>query len=95
MLQARSLKEIGADKALKSDLSQTIDLHIEGKGGLGVTAGNLGLPPHQVGLGFTAGSDAAKARRLATNLTSSLSQHWSVQRVPTSQGVLPMTGCGA
>lgn len=93
--QANVLKNIGADRALKRDVSHAIDLHVEGESGLGVTAGNLGLPPYQVGVGFTAGSNAVKARQLANNLISSLSQHWNVQRVPSSQGILPMKGCGA
>ena len=93
--QAQDLKDVGADKALKRDVSRAIDLHIEGESGLGVTAGNLGLPPYQVGLGFTEGRDPAKAHRLANRLISSLSQHWTVQRVPSSQGILPMKGCGS
>ena len=93
--QAQDLKEIATDRALKRDMFHAIDLHIEGESGLGVTAGNLGLPPYQVGLGFTEGRDAAKARQLANHLISSLSQHWSVQRVPSSQGISPMKGCGA
>lgn len=88
--QTRDLGKVGADR----DVSHAIDLHIEGEGGLGVTAGNLGLPTYQVGLGFTEGSDPAKARHLANHLISGLSQHWSVQRVPSSQGILPMRGCG-
>jgi len=93
--QAQDLKDVGADKALKRDVSRAIDLHIEGESGLGVTAGNLGLPDYQVGLGFTEGRDPAKAHRLANRLISSLSQHWNVQRVPSSQGILPMKGCGS
>lgn len=46
--QAKSLKSLGADKALGRDVSRAIDVHIEGRNGLGVTAGNLGLPAYQV-----------------------------------------------
>jgi hypothetical protein len=93
--QAQNLKEVGADRPLKRDVSRAIDLHIEGESGLGVTAGNLGLPPYQVGLGFTEGRDPAKAHRLANHLISRLSQRWDVQRVPSSEGIFPMKGCGS
>jgi len=93
--QAQDLKDTGADKALKRDVSHAIDLRIEGEGGLGVTAGNFGLPPYQVGLGFTEGRDPATAHRVANHLISSLSHRWNVQRVPSNQGILPMKGCGA
>lgn len=93
--QAQDVKDVGADKALKRDVSRAIDLHIEGESGLGVTAGNLGLPAYQVGLGFSEGRDPGKAHRLANRLIYSLSQHWNVQRVPSSQGILPMKGCGS
>jgi hypothetical protein len=93
--QAQELKDVGADKAFNRDVSGAIDLHIEGENGLGVTAGNLGLPPYQVGLGFTEGRDPTEAHRLANRLIGSLSQHWNVQRVPSNQGILPMKGCGS
>ena len=59
--QATSRKDIGADKALGADAANAVDLHIEGSSGLGATAGNLGLPPYQIGVGFTEGNDPAKA----------------------------------
>lgn len=93
--QAKDVKDVGADKALERNVSRAIDLHIEGESGLGVTAGNLGLQQYQVGLGFTEGRDPAKAHRLANRLITSLSQHWNVQHVPSSQGILSMRGCGS
>lgn len=89
-----SLKTIGADKSLKHDPALTIHVGIEGDGGLGVTAGNLGLPPYQVALGFTEGSDAAKAHRLSDKLVQALSRRWHVETVPQGKGALPMKTCG-
>ena len=83
--QGTALKDIGADKALKRDAASVIDFYIEGANGMGVTAGNLGLPPYQVGLGFTEGDDPAKAHRLADQLVRALSQRWDVQRIPPRQ----------
>ncbi len=92
--QGSDLKAMGADKLLKRDASLAIDLHIEGKGGMGVTAGNLGLPPYQVALGFTEGSDAAKAHRLSARLVRALSRRWHVETVPQGMGAVPMKSCG-
>jgi hypothetical protein len=88
------LKQIGADKLLKRDAALAIDVHIEGEGGIGVTAGNLGLPPYQIALGFTEGSDAARAHRLSDRLVQALSQQWHVEILPQGRGVLPMKMCG-
>jgi len=93
--QRMELKAIEADKALNRDAASAIDFHIEGKSGMGATAGNLGLPPYQIGLGFTEGDDPAKAHQLADRLINALSQRWAVQRIPHGEGVLPMKTCGA
>lgn len=91
--QGNDLKTMGADKLLKRDAALAIDVHIEGAGGMGVTAGNLGLPPYQVVLGFTAGSDAAKAHRLSDRLAKALSQWWHIETVPQGKGAFPMESC--
>ncbi len=88
------LKTIGADNYLKRNPALTINVGIEGDGGMGVTADNLGLPPYQVALGFTAGSDAIKAHQLSDRLVKALSQQWRVETVPQGQGVSPMSSCG-
>jgi len=87
------LKTMGADKLLKSDPAHAINVAIEGEKGMGVTAGNLGLPPYQVALGFTAGSDMAKARRLSDRLVHALAQQWHVATVPQGKGAFPLEGC--
>ena len=90
----RALRNIGAEEAARHGAAFAIDVHIEGEHGLGVTAGNLGLPAYQVALGFTAGRNAAKAHKLADRLVQALSQRWRVQTVPKGQGTLPMSSCG-
>jgi hypothetical protein len=93
--QGAELKAVGADKLLKRGADTAIDFHIEGAGGMGVTAGNLGLLPYQVGLGFTEGGDPSKAHRLAEKLISELSQRWEVQRIPPGEGIMSMKTCEA
>jgi hypothetical protein len=92
--QARDLKYIGADKLLKRDASLAIDVHIEGNSGMGVTAGNLGLPPYQVAIGFTEGADALKAHRLAARLIQAPSQQWHVVTIPVDKDAMPIKNCG-
>ena len=92
--QAADLKEIGADKVLKRDAAHAIDFHIEGSNGLGATAGNLGLPTYQVGVGFTEGNDPVKAHKLAEDLVRAMSRRWSVQSISPAEGILPMKSCG-
>jgi hypothetical protein len=92
--QGHELKAVGADKLLKRDASLAIDLHIEGNNGMGVTAGNLGLPPYQVAFGFTEGSDAAKAHELSARLIQALLRRWRVETIPAGKGATPMQSCG-
>jgi len=90
----QALKNIGADKAMSRDASLAVDLHIEGQGGLGVTAGNLGLPPYQIALGFTEGSEPGRAHKLAHHVVQALSKRWQVEQVAQGKGVFPMKTCG-
>lgn len=88
------LNDVRNKGQVKLDYVPTINMGIEGENGLGVTAGNLGLPSNQVALGFTAGRNTAKAHKLANHLVQALSQRWHVQTVPKGQGSFPMSSCG-
>jgi hypothetical protein len=92
--QGSELKMMGAEERLKRDAALAIDVHIDGAGGIGVTASNLGLPSYQVAVGFTNGSDAAKAHLLARRLVQALSKQWQVETIPQGSGVSPMKTCG-
>lgn len=92
--QGASLRTMGADKLLKRDAALAIDVYLKGKEGMWVSASNLGLPHYQVALGFTEGSDAAKAHRLSGRLVKALSQRWHIETVPQGKGALPMKTCG-
>lgn len=88
------LRDVRDKGLVKLEHVPTINVGIEGEKGLGVTAGNLGLPSNQVALGFTAGSDAAKARRLSARLVGALSKRWRIEKVPQEKGAFPMSNCG-
>jgi len=90
----RELSSIRNDGLVRLDNVPTINVGIEGENGLGVTAGNLGLPSNQVALGFTAGSNVANARRLSDRLVRMLSQRWHVETIPQGRGAFPMRSCG-
>jgi len=89
-----NLENVDANKSLKYGADSLVDAHIEGAGGMGVTASNLGLPPFQIALGFTAGSDSAKGHHLADQLVRALSERWHVQKIPEGEGVRPLKECG-
>lgn len=91
---ASALQQTAQSDADRRDAVGAIDVHIEGNGGLGATAGNLGLPRYQVALAFTEGSNAAKAHRLAERLIKELSHHFKVEEVPLGKGVVPVKDCG-
>jgi hypothetical protein len=91
--QGENLKAMGADKALGRDASRAIDVHIEGENGMGVTAGNLGLPEYQVALAFTEGTNPSMARVLSNELIKALSQRWHVEVVLLGKGAMPMKTC--
>lgn len=87
---ARDLKEIG----VKIDPSAPIiNLGVERKDGMGLIAGNLGLPNYQVALGFSEGSDSAEAHRFADTVVRKVSEQWHVLVVPAGRGALPLTTC--
>ena len=92
--QKSDLQAMGADKLLKRDATRAIDLHIEGRQGMGATAGNLGLPSYQVAIGFTEGANPVAGRRLSDRLVKALSQHWHVEVIPKGKGAFPMRSCG-
>lgn len=91
--QGSDLHEIGADKLMGRNADRAIDVHIEGAEGMGVTAGNLGLPEYQVALGFTEGANPSKAHRLSDQLIKALSRRWHVEVLPLGTGAMPMKSC--
>jgi hypothetical protein len=57
--------------------------------------GNVGLPDHQLVVGFSEGSNASDAHRFAQMVVSKLEEHWHVEIVPNpaESGALPMKNC--
>ena len=57
----------------------TINLGIIGEDGIGLTAGNLGMPPNEIAVGFTGASDLPRARKLANSVVNKLQERWHVE----------------
>lgn len=91
------LQQIGPNSGPLPEGEPLINMGINGPGGLGVTAGNLGLPGYQVALGFTEGGDATKGKEFADALVRELDQRWELVEVrnPDSRGAFPLQNCGA
>jgi hypothetical protein len=71
-----------------------INIGVVREDGMGLSAGNLGLPTYQVALGFSEGSSSSEAHRFADLVVGALGQTWQVEIVPNGQGALPMKTCG-
>jgi hypothetical protein len=84
------LEDIGQ----KSFGINTVNLAVEGYDGVGVTASNLGLSPHQVSLGFTHGTDRVGGKHLAEVVIRRLGREWHVTKLPSDRGALPLKDCG-
>ena len=93
---SRTQAELNQAKKVAGQLSingRAINVGIEGSGGIGMTAGNLGLPRYQVALGFSTGNNPKNARAFAKKVVARLRGQWLVQEVPSSQGARPMKNC--
>jgi len=106
MARAENMRFIEASAETKADLAvidskgnthelngPVIHMAIEGGDGVGVDAGNLGLPGYQVALGFSEGSRPDEARKFARTVVSRLERHWRVAAVPPGVGAQPMRNC--
>jgi hypothetical protein len=74
-------------------LAPVINLGLEGPDGVGLGAGNVGLPRYQVAVGFSAGSRPTEARRFADTVVQQFKARWHVETVPEGRGALPIPNC--
>jgi hypothetical protein len=88
--------ELRATDHVLSNLGQhdpVMNLGLLGKDNVDMTATNLGLPKHEIVIGFSEGSDPARAHRLADEVVNELKQKWHVELVPQGQGARGMKWC--
>jgi len=70
-----------------------IHMGVEREDGLGLTAGNIGLPGFQVAVGFSEGSNPPEAHAFAKRVIDLLETQWRVETVPPGKGALPLKSC--
>lgn len=68
---------------------RAIHLTVEGEGGLGMTAGNLGLPRYQIVMGFSARKNGVESENFSNTVIKSLFSHWPVEMLDNTQGAKP------
>lgn len=86
----RDLKVIGA----LPEQTLVINMGVDREDGVGLGAGNLGLPGYQVVVGFSEGSNPPEAHTFADKVVSRLKTRWNVETVPAGKGALPLKMCG-
>lgn len=89
----RELDAVGYAGDERTRGSPVINIGVQRSDGLGIGAGNLGLPGYQVALGFSAGSSTTEAQAFANRVVSQLEQRWRISFVPAGSGAKPMAGC--
>ncbi|MEJ0098806.1 MAG: hypothetical protein WDO12_03310 [Pseudomonadota bacterium] len=82
-----------SDSLKRKDGSSYLNIQLNRVDGQGVGATNLGLPGHQVALGFNSGNDQKDAVRFNGDVLARIGKYWSVSTVPADEGAKPMTGC--
>ena len=89
----RELEATGYSSPERAGGSPVINIGFIGKDGLGIGAGNLGLPGYQVAVGFSGNSNQSESDAFANRVVKRLEQHWHITVVPVGMGAKPMAGC--
>jgi hypothetical protein len=91
----RNLDTIGTPNQKKTLSRPVINMGIERGNEVVSMIGNVGLPDHQLVVGFSEGSNPVDAHRFAQMVVSKLEEHWHVEIVPNpaESGALPMKNC--
>jgi hypothetical protein len=73
--------------------SPVINFGIIGEDGIGLTAGNMGMPPNEIAVGFTGASDLPRAHQFANSVVAKLQEQWHVESVPAGTAAQGMRNC--
>lgn len=90
---ARQLRSTGYAGVERTYGSSIINIGIQRQDGLGVTAGNLGMPGFEIALGFSEGSDRNVAQAFADRVVARLSTRWHWEKVPEGNSAKPIGNC--
>jgi hypothetical protein len=89
----RGLEIIGDAGARRVDGSPLINILVERRDGLGVTAVNVSLPGYQIALGFLLGANELEAQQFLEKVVKRLRQHWRVDVLPSGSSIEPDQSC--
>lgn len=101
--RAKDMEFVDGSASTEKDLStlgqhpgyELIYIGVSGKNGIGLEAGNLGLSAHEVAIGFSEGTDKARAQEFEDAVIQALDRRWQVHAVPPNQGALSLESCSA
>lgn len=88
-----SIEMMKSGELRRNDGTPYLNIQLNRGDGVGIGAGNLGLPGYQVALAFNSGNDRREAERISSAVVDRLGQYWQVIPVPEGQGAKPMEGC--
>lgn len=73
----------------------TVNVGTVGPDAMGFSAGNFAEAPLQIVVGFSKGSDIAKARKLSDDVVQALSRRWRIREVSNveTSGAFPLKDC--
>ena len=89
----KDLESIGENIPHAKPTGQIVNIGVERGDGVGLGAGNLGLPKNQVAIGFSEGANSRDARKFADAVVHRLGERWSVEVVPPNEGARGMKTC--
>ena len=89
----RELDATGYPSAERADGSPLINIGLTRNDGMGVGAGNLGLPGYQIAVGFSGDSGETDSKEFADRIVKRLERHWQITTVPAGLGAKPLAGC--
>jgi hypothetical protein len=93
MATRRGLAITAQTPAQKRDALWVVSFYAGDGDGMGVGAGNMGMSPFDVAVGFTYGSDAKAATAFADRLIARLAKHWRIIPVAPGAGAFPLKEC--
>jgi hypothetical protein len=89
----RDLKAMANPNVDKMLSVAVVNMGVERRDGMGLMVGNLGLPPHQVAIGFSEGSNSTDAQSFANMVVGRITRRWRIEFVPSGTGAKGMKDC--
>ena len=89
----KELESIGKTIHEVKPTGKVVNLGVEREDGMGLTAGNLGLPKYQVAIGFSEGANSREAHEFADRVIGKLRSRWPVEIVTSGRGAQGMKNC--